>query len=171
MIVVVRLVGQGEIRYSPLGHLCLRSPRSRSIQGLMLGMGKIMAGKLLSSAQRLLPGETVRYVFTGHTGLRESRIMKMLWDGWDLLLLMNKPRVIAVTDSSVVVMSRGRVGHGAKKVLRTLPRDTRLAPSAEGWARHRQNRIELGGEMIWVEENVYSVIEKADAERLGTATA
>lgn len=125
-----------------------------------------MAGKLLTNAQKLLPEENIRYVFTGHTGVRESIIMSLLFEWWDLLQVVNKPRIIAVTDSSIVVMRVGRLRwqrSTAKKVLYKLPRkETRLVPV--NGLKGRQTRLPLGNERIWVGHKAYPYIVAAEKE-------
>lgn len=116
-----------------------------------------MAG-LLENAQSMLPGERVRYAFTGQTGLHPRWRFLSFW-----LIVANKPRVVAVTDDAVVVMRAGQwrwARQRPREVLYRLARQTVIGPlSRGGWS-----KVRLGHEAIWVSRLAYGVIEKANAE-------
>jgi hypothetical protein len=114
--------------------------------------------KFLERTQQMLPDEPVRYAFTGQTGLRPT------W-AWvaDWLIVLNRPRIVAVTDDAVVVMKAGQLRwqrKTPKAILQRLPRATRLGPVG----RRGYTRITLADERIWVSGVTHPLIEKADAE-------
>jgi hypothetical protein len=119
--------------------------------------------KLLDETRRKLPGQEVRYVFTGQWGIPP------VWRWWTLglldplLVFVMRPRIVAVTSDSIIVMSTGILYWNQKTprdVLVTVPRATVLGPP-----RHRRwTRIEVGREKVWVARAVYPLLEKANAE-------
>ncbi len=115
-----------------------------------------MASKLLSSVQALLPDENVRYAIVGQKGLRPTWRFLSFW-----LIVANRPRIVALTDSDIVVLKAGQMRWqraSAKSVLFRVPRTT-LGPVRGSWA-----KLHVGDERIWVSRRAYPLIEKADAE-------
>ena len=118
---------------------------------------------MLESAQRLVPDQKVLAVATGQTG-----VYPMLW--WlpygEFLTMFNGRRLVAVTDSAIVVMEAGRWStRRAKRVLLSVPRVPVLTPSQKRWA-----RVELGTERIWMHRRMRRFLEHALAGAPAVAT-
>ena len=116
---------------------------------------------LIEELQAQLPEESVRYAFTGQTGINPMWRFLSLW-----LNLVNKTRVVAVTDRRIAVFSghqlRGRRAK-PKEFLYHLDRNTVIGPVKRGsWS-----KIQLGAERVWVARPTYPFIEKANNEIAG----
>jgi|SRR5579884_3928642 len=111
--------------------------------------------KLLERTREKLPGERVQAVVTGQTGIRPT--WRFL-DEW--LVVLNRPRIIAVTDNAIVVFKAGQFRWGRthpKQELYRVPRSTKLGPFKHGWT-----KVDLGQERIWVHRRAYPLLERAD---------
>ena len=124
-----------------------------------------MSGLLERAKQFTGPDEPVRYAITGQTGLKPTWRWLSFW-----LIVANKPRIIVVTSSRILVLKAGQLRTSRTKpkaVLFEVPRATYLGPLHGGWS-----KIQLGREAIWVAHNTYQIIEKANTEvGLSTSTA
>lgn len=116
-------------------------------------------------------GETFRYAFTAESGRFSRRIEALAWiPGLDplvkLLVISNKPRVVVISNKRIMVLTAGRLSRmKPKTVLETLPRSTLLEHGTG-----RRSTLKLGNQSLRVEHNVYSFLDKANAEIANTTT-
>ena len=126
---------------------------------------------LITNCQaHLEDGEKMQFAFTAESGF--SRGLEALgWlPGFDglvkLLIVSNKPRLVAITDKRIIVFSAGRLSRTKPKaLLQTFPRSTRLEHGTG-----RRSTVKLGNHSLRVERHVYGVLDKANAGIGNTAT-
>jgi hypothetical protein len=83
-----------------------------------------------SAAQFVEPGETIQQVL----GAQTASPMMMPLVGAIVTLIVNKYRIVAVTDQRILVLDSGKWSmRKARAVLTTLPRSTRLGPTSGLW--------------------------------------
>jgi hypothetical protein len=107
--------------------------------------------------------EPVRYAITGQVGVNPVWRFLSFW-----LIVTNKPRIIVVAKSLILVLKAGQFRSARTKpkaFLYEVPRATVLGPLKGSWS-----RVALGSEKVWVSRNTYKVIERANAE-IGSPTA
>jgi len=110
---------------------------------------------LSSSAQYLQPGETAEAVFGAQT---VSQYLFVL-TGMIGFLIMNKYRIVVVTQQRILVLDAGSMGVSkARGVVTELPRSTRLGPGSGIWL-----VIPANGEKLRVHRRFFKDIETADA--------
>ena len=108
--------------------------------------------KLIERVTPLLEaGETVQEVVPALGGM--SPWASAMIFGAMGRLFFNHPRLIAITDRSIVVFQADTNGFKPKSLLARLPRDTELGPFKGIWA-----RIELDGEKLYVNKRFYKTI-------------
>jgi len=123
--------------------------------------------RLIERTQPLLPpGTQIRQIFTGSTQSPFLLFGLMLFfavlPGAIIFMLINRNRVIAVTQDAVYVLNLGSFAWSKpKRVLRVLPRTTRFGPVGGIWA-----KINVGTEHLRVGDNAgaYAEVAAADAE-------
>jgi hypothetical protein len=110
---------------------------------------------MASSAQYLLPGETVEVVFGGQT---VSQYMYLLTGGI-IFIAMNRYRVVVVTPQRILVLDAGKMSmRRARGVVAELPRSTQLGPASGVW-----HVIPVNGERLHVHRRFFKDINTADA--------
>jgi hypothetical protein len=113
-----------------------------------------------SSAQFLLPGETIQEVFPGQTA---SVLVATLMNSFGLLgalvlMSFNKYRIFAVTDQRILVLDAGKFSlRKARGVVAQLPRGIRLGPPSRVW-----HVIDIGEEKVRVHRRFFKDIRAAD---------
>lgn len=116
---------------------------------------------LSSSAEYLHPGETAEAVLGAQT---TSQYLFAL-TGMIGFLIMNKYRIIVVTQQRILVLDAGSMGmKKARGVVTELPRSTRLGPPSGMW-----QVIPANGEKLRVHRRFFKDIETADAAIPATA--
>ena len=116
-----------------------------------------MASPLIPRITPLLePGEQVTFAFTGQTGLNPAWRWLSFW-----LIVANKPRIVAVTDRRIVVLSAGQfrwMRTKPKAVLASVPRTTPLSHGAGSWS-----KVAVAGQQIWMHKRSYPLLDRANA--------
>jgi hypothetical protein len=108
-----------------------------------------------SAAQFVEPGETIQGVFGAQTA---SPMMAPLI-GWLIVLIVNRYRIVAVTDRRILVLDAGKWSQRkALSVEAVLPRSTVLGPPTGLWS-----KIETPGAKIYVRRFFYKDIKAADS--------
>ena len=111
----------------------------------------------------LEPGEQVRSVMTGQTGLNPLFRFVTSW-----LAVANKPRIVAITDQRIVVFRAGQLRFSRTKpkaLLYSLNRSTHLEHGSGPWS-----KVSIGDEKIWMPRPSYVFLDKANAEAGGPAS-
>jgi hypothetical protein len=110
---------------------------------------------LSSSAQYLQPGESAEAVFGAQT---MSQYLFLL-TGVIGFLILNKYRIVLVTQQRILVLDAGSMGmKKARGVVTELPRSTRLGPTSGVW-----HAIPANGETLRVHRRFFKDIATADA--------
>jgi hypothetical protein len=121
-----------------------------------MARGMALRNAMRASASPFIePGETIQQVLAAMTvhpvGVPLIDLIPVL--------LVNRYRIVAVTDQRVLVLDTGRWSvKTARAVLTELPRSTRLGP-----ARGRWHKIETGSGNIRVSRSSLKDIDAADA--------
>jgi hypothetical protein len=105
----------------------------------------------------------VRQAFGGVTGVNPN--LNILFFR-PLYWLLARHRIVAVTRENMYVLSASYwFRWRAKRLIRVVPRQTRLGPPSGVYT-----RLDVGGETIWVHARFHSEIAAADSElnSLGT---
>jgi hypothetical protein len=112
-------------------------------------------GMISSSAQYLHPDETAEAVFGAQT---VSQYLFLLTGAIGFLIL-NKYRIVVVTQQRILVLDAGSMGmKKARGVVTELPRSTRLGPTSGVW-----HVIDANGEKLRVHRRFFKDIAAADA--------
>jgi hypothetical protein len=107
-----------------------------------------------NAAHLLQPGETVQAVFCAQTTSGYYALLSSL-----IIILSDAYRVVVVTDQRILVCRSGRVRMTpVKKVIRELPRSTRIGPPSGLWW-----RCETLGETVYVHKRFHKDVTAADA--------
>jgi hypothetical protein len=107
-----------------------------------------------SATRYLRPGERVEAVIGAQT---TSAYMAVL-TGFILFPLINRYRILAVTEDRILVLDAGRSGmKTARGVVTELPRSTRLGPGKGAW-----HQIPAGAEKLRVHRRFFKDMETAD---------
>jgi hypothetical protein len=104
----------------------------------------------------LQQGEQVRQVFLAQGGPNPYWSF-LTW----LIFFAVKPRIIVVTDGSIIVLAAGRMAPSkpiAGPPLAVLPRQTPFGPVSGLWS-----VINLNGEKLWVHKRFHKDVAAADA--------
>jgi hypothetical protein len=112
--------------------------------------------RLLQRATPLLqPNEQVQQIFPADAGGHPmlARMFGLL--GW---VLFAKPRVIAVTDQSVIVFKANLNGTQPKEILARLPRGSVQGQPSGLWA-----KVQIGDERMHVHKKFHKEVEAATA--------
>ncbi|GAC1587969.1 MAG: hypothetical protein NVS3B21_03350 [Acidimicrobiales bacterium] len=116
-----------------------------------------MASMIEKIQPMLDPGETVRSAMMGQTGLHPRFRFVTRW-----ATMLNKPRIVAVTDKRIAVFKGGRTSFTRgtpKELLYSLDRTTKLEHGSGGWS-----KIALGNEKVWMSRKSYQYLDQANAE-------
>jgi Protein of unknown function (DUF2510) len=121
--------------------------------------------RAIEQAQPLLPpGTRIRQIISAQTGSPLLYIVLMLLlailPGALLFLAISKNRLIVVAADAIYVLDCGHLGMTPKRVLRVLPRSTRLGPLGGVWT-----KIHAGPDTLWAGRD--ADIAAADAEAAG----
>ncbi len=110
--------------------------------------------KIAANVQsHLAPGEQIQAAFPAQTF---SGWWAML--SWIIVVVKSSYRAIVVTDRRILVFDTGKLTMGTpKRLLRELPRATRIGPASGLWY-----RTEALGERIYVHKRFHKDIETAD---------
>jgi hypothetical protein len=122
--------------------------------------------RLIERAQPFLPpGTQIRQIFGGETRspvLFIGLLFLAILPGAIIFMLINRNRIIAVTQDAIYVLSIGSFAWSKpKRVLRVLPRATRFGPASGTWP-----KINVGPERLWTSNRAgwFAEINAADAE-------
>jgi hypothetical protein len=108
-----------------------------------------------SAAQFVEPGENVQEVFGAQTA---SPMMAPLI-GWLIVLIVNRYRIVAVTDRRILVLDAGKWSQRkALSVVTELPRETVLGPVSGLWS-----KIDTSDGKIYVRRYFYKDVKAADS--------
>ena len=120
--------------------------------------------RAIERAQPLLPpGTQIRQIIGTQTGSPLLYILLMLLailPGALIFLAISKNRWIVVAQDAIYVLDCGHFGMTPKRVLRVLPRSTRLGPLGGVWT-----KIHAGPDTLWAGTD--ADIAAADAEAAG----
>jgi len=110
--------------------------------------------RLIERAQPFLPpGTQIRQIFGGETRspvLFIGLLFLAILPGAIIFMLINRNRIIAVTQDAIYVLSIGSFAWSKpKRVLRVLPRATRFGPASGTWP-----KINVGPERLWTSNRV-----------------
>jgi hypothetical protein len=109
-----------------------------------------------SATPYLQSGETVQAVFGAQT---TSQWLAPL-TGFVIFLLMNRYRIVVVTEQRILVLDAGKVTTAkARGVVTELPRSTKLGPGTGIW-----HIVPTNQETLRVHRRFFKDIEKADAQ-------
>jgi hypothetical protein len=113
--------------------------------------------KLRERTQPFLePGESIEEIFPAEGGA--SPWMMGLGGGL-FIILLGKPRVVAVTDRALVICKQSKWKATPTEVLGRLPRETKFGPvSGRVWA-----KISLSGDTYYVARKFHDDVRNADA--------
>jgi hypothetical protein len=108
-----------------------------------------------SAAQFVQPGETIQQVFSAQT----ASPMTAPLIGAVIALIINRYRIVAVTDQRILVLDAGKwTQRTARAVVSELPRTTRLGPTSGLWT-----KIETPTGKIYVRRLFFKDVKAADA--------
>jgi hypothetical protein len=100
--------------------------------------------------------ERLAYAFTGETGISP----RWRWLSFWLVVVTNKPRIVALTDRRIIVLRAGQL-----RMSRKTPREVvcSLAPAplhhgTSGWS-----KVRVGLEDIWMSRGSYQLLDQANA--------
>jgi hypothetical protein len=101
----------------------------------------------------LAPGETIQSVIPAQTTSQYFVLISM----W-IIILTNAYRVIVVTDRRILVAHSGRFRRTpVKRVVRELPRETRIGPPSGLWY-----RCDGLGERLYISKQFHKDVRAAD---------
>lgn len=107
-----------------------------------------------SAVQFLNPGETIQQVFGAQT--RSPWMIPLV--GSILMLIMNRYRIVVVTDQRILVLDSGKWSmKNARTVVDTLPRATALGPGSGLW-----HPISTPSGKVYAHRRFFKDIEAAD---------
>jgi hypothetical protein len=108
-----------------------------------------------SAAQFVEPGETIEQVL----GAQTTSPMTAPLIGALIALIINRYRIVAVTDRRILVLDAGKwTPRTARAVVSELPRATRLGPTSGLWA-----KIETPAGKIYVRRYFFKDVKAADS--------
>jgi len=116
-----------------------------------------MSSKIIAECEALLPaGTTVNFAWTAQTGLKPTWRLLTSW-----LLILNKSRIVAVTDSRIYVFSARwspfTRSHPKRLVQDVARAEAELPPKLRSsWTRFR-----FGRERMWVGRGAYRTVSQA----------
>jgi hypothetical protein len=107
-----------------------------------------------SAAPYLQPGEEIQAIFAGQT--RSPFVLPLV--GSIIMLIVNRYRIIAVTDQRILVLDSGRWSmRKARAIVTELPRSTRLGPASRVW-----HKLDTGTGNLYVHRRFFRDIDAAD---------
>ena len=108
-----------------------------------------------SAAQFVQPGETIQEVF----GAQTASPMTAPLIGAVVALIINRYRIVAVTDQRILVLDAGKwTQRTARAVVSELPRATQLGPTSGLWT-----KIETPAGKIYVRRYFFKDVKAADS--------
>ena len=108
-----------------------------------------------SAAQFVEPGETIQEIF----GAQTASPMTAPLIGALIALIINRYRIVAVTDRRILVLDAGKWSQRtARAVVTELPRETRLGPTSGLWT-----EIEIPAGKIYVRRYFFKDVKAADS--------
>jgi hypothetical protein len=108
-----------------------------------------------SAAQFVEPGETIQQVF----GAQTASPMTAPLIGAVIALIINRYRIVAVTDQRILVLDAGKWSQRtARAVVNELPRASRLGPTSGLWT-----KIETPAGKIYVRRYFFKDVNAADS--------
>jgi hypothetical protein len=108
-----------------------------------------------SAAQFVEPGETIEQVF----GAQTASPMTAPLIGAVIALIINRYRIVAVTDRRILVLDAGKwTQRTARAVVSELPRSTVLGPTSGLWT-----KIATPAGKIYVRRYFYKDVKAADS--------
>jgi len=108
-----------------------------------------------SAAQFVEPGETIQEVF----GAQTASPMTAPLIGAVIALIINRYRIVAVTDRRILVLDAGKWSQRtARAVVTELPRESRLGPTSGLWT-----KIETPTGKIYVRRYFFKDVRAADS--------
>jgi len=108
-----------------------------------------------SAAQFVEPGETIQEVF----GAQTASPMTAPLIGALVALIINRYRIVAVTDRRILVLDAGKwTQRTARAVVTELPRATELGPTSGLWT-----KIDTSTGKIYVRRYFFKDVKAADA--------
>ena len=110
--------------------------------------------KLIENSQQFLaPGETIQAVMVGQKISGWWGALTYLWVFW------NRFEPVIVTQQRILVLDAGKWTMGTpKKVLRELPRNTRIGPASGLWW-----KCTTLGEKLYIHKRFHKDVAAADA--------